>query len=340
MIYMQKRPTQFSPGVVALFSSILLIMVVSLIQYRSNNKIQEVSAASTDIVAFEAENGTRSGPLQVIINDSTASNGMYVRFNDATPSITNTPVSTTAPTATSTPVPNGGGGGGAATYPAQVLNLANWKITMPFDGSDSGTTADEIKQPALATYKDPNYFFVSPAGNSVIFKAHAGGATTGGSDYARSELREMTNNGTTEAGWSSATGKHTMIIDQRINKLPVKRPNIIVGQIHGGSSWGTVFRLIGTQLMIDGVDGDGPIIDSDLQLGERFTVKFEVENDKVKYYYNNTLINYTYSKQFRGAYFKAGSYIQSSCKGAGKVDGELCDAYGEVEIYNVQVTHN
>ncbi|MBP9668083.1 polysaccharide lyase family 7 protein [Candidatus Saccharibacteria bacterium] len=330
MNYMHKRHTQFSPGTVALFSGILLIMVVSLIQYRSSKEIQNVSAASTDVIAFEAENGTRTGPQQVIINDPTASNGMYVRFNNAT-----------TPFITNTPVPNGGGGGGgAAIYPAQVLNLTSWKITMPFDGSDSGTTADEVKQPALATYKDPNYFFVSPAGNSVIFKAHAGGATTGGSDYARSELREMTSNGSTEAGWSSASGKHTLTIDQRINKLPTKRPNIIVGQIHAGSTWGTVFRLIGTQLMIDGVDGDGPIVDSDLQLGERFTVKFEVENDTVKYYYNNNLINYTYSKQFRGAYFKAGSYIQSSCQGAGKVEGESCDAYGEVEIYNVQVTHN
>lgn len=249
------------------------------------------------------------------------------------PTVLPTTITPTAPVSTPT-------SGQGAQYPAQVLNLTNWKITIPFDGSDSDSNADEIKQPALSTYKDPNYFFVSPAGNSVIFRAHAGGATTSGSGYPRSELRERINNGTADAAWSAGSGKHTMLIDQKVNKLPVVKPHLVVGQIHGGSDDLTVFRLEGTKLFIDINGSDGPVLTNNYQLGTRFTVKFEVENNKVKYYYNGNLVPFTLNTNVSGAYFKAGAYTQSSCQGAKKVPGESCDAYGEVEIFDVQVTHN
>jgi hypothetical protein len=41
------------------------------------------------------------------------------------------------------------------TYPAQVLNLANWKLTLPTGQPESPT---EIKQPALATFKAGGLF--------------------------------------------------------------------------------------------------------------------------------------------------------------------------------------
>jgi uncharacterized protein YycO len=47
----------------------------------------------------------------------------------------------------------------------------------------------------------------------------------------------------------------------------------------------------------------------------------------------------TWPVHFSGAYFKAGAYVQSNCQGKKKVAGESCDAYGEVVIYKVSVTH-
>ena len=73
--------------------------------------------------------------------------------------------------------------------PAKVLDLANWKLTLP-----SG------EQPELATFKN-KFFHVDPKGDGVVFTAPAGGSTTSGSDYPRSELREMTDNGRNEASW-------------------------------------------------------------------------------------------------------------------------------------------
>lgn len=226
---------------------------------------------------------------------------------------------------------------GGGSLPANVLNLANWKITLPVDGSDSGTDADEVKQPQLATYSEPTYFHNNTDNTGVVFRAHTGGATTSGSGYPRSELREM--NGSSNASWSSGSGTHTMEIDQAITHLPVVKPHIVAGQIHDANDDVIVFRLEGQKLFIDINGDDGPTLTSTYVLGTRFKVKFVVSGNQTKCYYNDVL-KYTLNQSYSGAYFKAGAYTQSSCKSGGNPGpSESCSAYGEVVIYNVTVTH-
>src|SRR6266699_3846674 len=92
--------------------------------------------------------------------------------------------------------------------PANVLDLTNWYLTVPVAAKGSGTAA-EIKQPQLGSYSS-SYFKVNNTGDGVVFQANAGGATTSGSKYPRSELREMTGGGRTKAAWSTSVGTHTM----------------------------------------------------------------------------------------------------------------------------------
>jgi hypothetical protein len=226
---------------------------------------------------------------------------------------------------------------GTGSLPANVLNLTNWKITLPIDGSDSGSDADEVKQPQLATYSIDPYFKNNSDNTGVIFRAHTGGATTSGSGYPRSELREMTNSGASNASWSSGSGTHTMEIDQAITHLPVVKPHLVAGQIHDGGDDVIVFRLEGTKLFIDINGDDGPTLTSNYVLGTRFKVKFVVSNNQTKCYYNDVLM-YTHNQSYSGAYFKAGAYTQSSCTGT-PGSSESCSAYGEVVIYNVTVSH-
>src|SRR5476651_1010739 len=80
------------------------------------------------------------------------------------------------------------------TLPSKILNLTNWKITLPFSTRPDGI-ADDIKQPELSTYSNKEYFFTNKKGDGVCFKARVDGATTKGSNFPRSELREMINNG-------------------------------------------------------------------------------------------------------------------------------------------------
>jgi hypothetical protein len=226
------------------------------------------------------------------------------------------------------------GSSGGTVYPATILNLTNWKLTVPVNTSHAGNP-DEYEQPELATYSDATYFHVNSGSDGVIFNANAGGATTGGSGYPRSELREMKNNGADEASWSSSSGTHTMEIDQAVIHLPVVKPHIVIGQIHDANDDVIVFRLEGAKLFMDHNGTDGTVLTNNYVLGTRFTVKFVVSGNQVKSYYNGVLKE-TYNKTFSGAYFKAGAYVQSSCT---SVAGESCSAYGEVVIYGVTVTH-
>ncbi|PCC71965.1 Alginate lyase [Nannocystis exedens] len=227
--------------------------------------------------------------------------------------------------------------GDPAMLPGDLLDLTNWKLTLPVDTDHPGSP-DEIEQPELATFVDPLYYHLNDTLDGVVFRAHAGGDTTDNSGYPRSELREMTDQGAEEAAWSSSRGTHRMFIDQAITHLPVEKPHIVVGQIHDDEDDVIVFRLEGSKLFIDLNGDDGPVLTEDYQLGDRFTVAFEVSDDHVDCYYNDTFI-YSHPQAFSGAYFKAGAYVQSSCQGEKEVPGESCDAYGEVVIYDVSVEH-
>jgi hypothetical protein len=227
--------------------------------------------------------------------------------------------------------------GDPAMLPGDILDLTNWKLTLPVDTDHPGSP-DEYEQPELATFVDPLYFHLDDALDGVVFRAHAGGATTDNSGYPRSELREMTDQGAEEAAWSSSRGIHRLFIDQAITHLPVEKPHIVVGQIHDDEDDVIVFRLEGSKLFIDLNGDDGPVLTEDYQLGDRFTVAFEVEDDHVDCYYNGAFI-YSHPQAFAGAYFKAGAYVQSSCQGEKQVPDESCDAYGEVVIYDLSVEH-
>src|SRR3989338_11394949 len=105
----------------------------------------------------------------------------------------------------------------ACTFPAQILNLTDWKETLPTGSSGSPT---EIKQPALATFTVDPYSKVNATCDGVQFRAPTDGVTTSGSSYPRSELREMASNGTANASWSRTSGYHSMYIDQKNTAVP------------------------------------------------------------------------------------------------------------------------
>jgi hypothetical protein len=222
----------------------------------------------------------------------------------------------------------------ACTYPADVLNLTNWKETLPIGSSGSPT---EIKQPALKTYVKSPWFVPTSSCDGVQFRAAVDGVTTSGSGYPRSELREMSSNGTANASWSPSSGTHTMVIDEAITHLPNDKPEVVAGQIHDANDDLTVFRLEGSSLYVtDGNTAHHKLVTSSYQLGTRFEAKFVASGGKIKAYYNGVLQT-TLSSTTSGAYFKAGAYTQANCD---KSDPCSSSNYGEVVIYKVTVTHS
>jgi hypothetical protein len=120
----------------------------------------------------------------------------------------------------------------ASITPSKNFDLLHWKITLPIDrnGAFSGK-ASEVKN--LSGYQHPKYFYTGLDG-AMVFKAPVEGATTGGSRYARTELREM--NGSERAAWTIKQGGHmkaSLEIDQVPTLFNGAKGRIIVGQVHG-----------------------------------------------------------------------------------------------------------
>jgi len=223
-------------------------------------------------------------------------------------------------------------GGRSCRYPAQILDLKAWKLTLP---TGSAGSPKEITQPALATFTSSPWFQPTSDCAAVVFRSAVDGVTTKGSSYPRSELREMGDGGSA-AGWSSSSGTHTMTVTEAFTKLPEGKPQLVGAQIHDASDDVSVFRLEGSSLYV--TDGDNPhfkLVTGDYALGTKFQARYVVSGGTVKAYYNGQL-QATLAKSFSGAYFKAGAYTQANCE---KVSP--CDSgnYGETMIYDLQVSH-
>lgn len=218
----------------------------------------------------------------------------------------------------------------ACNYPAQLLDLTNWKETLPTGSSSSPT---EITTVALASYSVDPYFQANAACDGVVFRAPVNGVTTSNSGYPRSELREMASNGTKNASWSTTSGTQTMFIDQAITAVPKTKKHVVAGQIHDANDDVVVIRLEFPKLFVDINGQEGPTLDANYTLGKRFTVKFVTENGKINIYYNGSSAPaYTLAKSGSGHYFKAGAYTQSNCS---KETDCSSNNYGEVVIYNL-----
>lgn len=312
--------------VAVIFLSCSILFTGSLVVLAQTTSSQQVLAAKTKKPTATPK-PTRSA------SSGQAKTPTPTQTPTPTVKLTATPTPTVTPTSTSvqsgTPTTSGSTSNGSK--PSGVLDLSNWKLTIPSGNSESPT---EILQPALSSYVHDVWFSVN--GGGVRFRAPVNAVTTSGSNYPRSELREMQNGGKDRADWSSSSGTHSMSIDQAITAIPAKKPHVVAGQIHDSGDDVIVIRLEGQSLYVN-VDGKNEYtLDGGYTLGKRFTVKFEVSGGQTKVYYNGAQA-YTLDKSYSGAYFKAGAYTQSNCS---KEDNCSDGNYGEVVIYSLSVSHS
>jgi hypothetical protein len=228
--------------------------------------------------------------------------------------------------------PAGRGPAGGPAVPGDLLDLTNWKLTLPIGSSHSPA---EITQPALRRYSVNPYFHLDPTGTGVVFQANAGGVTTSNSGYPRSELREMTAGGGDEASWSTTSGTHAMSVQLAITHLTVAKPQVTVAQIHDASDDVLVVRLDGPgHLYVEHNGDDYGDLDTAYRLGSRFTVSFTVSAGHIGIAYNGAP-KVDHATSSTGDYFKAGCYTQSNTS-----KGDAPDAYAQVIIYRLTVTHS
>lgn len=225
----------------------------------------------------------------------------------------------------------------ACERPADVIDMTNWKLqaadSVP---GESNAGLLEILQPYLAERVISAVFEVTPGCEAVVFSAGVDGATTSGSDYPRSELREMVDAGSAEASWSSASGVHTLVVTEAFTHLPNDKPHLVGAQIHDSEDDVSVFRLEDTKLYVtDGDNAHATLVDDSYQLGTPFEAKYVVESGEVRAFYNGVL-KATMKKSFSGAYFKVGAYTQANCENSSPCD---FDNYGQVAVLDLGVSH-
>lgn len=242
-------------------------------------------------------------------------------------------------------------------YPADVLDLRNWKLTLPVDG-DGDDRADEIRQPCLAVpcydptrkmYDNPEFkvpfssvwFHVTDNRAGVVFRAPVNGSTTSGSENARSELRELApaneDGDEVEARWSNkGSAVHTMEVEQAIMSTPRRYPSVVSAQIHNDDDDVILIKYREGRLFADADRGDfDETLDENYRLGTRFKLRIQATQGLIRVTYNDVK-TVTYKKESDTMYFKAGVYNQSNLE---KYPDESPNSYGEVVIYKLKVTH-
>ncbi|MBX7197422.1 MAG: polysaccharide lyase family 7 protein [Sandaracinaceae bacterium] len=211
-----------------------------------------------------------------------------------------------------------------------AIDLSIWKLTLPIGTPGSPL---EITQPELATYEIDPWFVRLPEG--LRFRANAGGVTTSGSSYPRSELREMEPGGSVRASWSTTSGRHEMRLEETITHLPDVKPHVVAGQIHDASDDVIMIRLEGVHLFVEGGGVELGTLDADYALGERFVVRIVAEGGHIRVDHGDDgRVEVDVARDAAGCYFKAGVYTQSNTS-----RGDLPEAYGEVIVHAVEVTH-
>lgn len=238
--------------------------------------------------------------------------------------------STTADTSASTGDEPTETDGPAPSLPGELLDLSRWKLTLPTGDGEP----EEIFPPALLTFEQPPQFWLDAAIPAVVFRAEAGGVTTSGSSYPRSELRELAD-GRELAAWSTTSGRHVMTIRQAIIATPPVKPHVVAGQIHDADDDLVMIRLEGEHLFVEGDGDELGDLDPAYVLGTEFTVSIAVEDGTIDIYYDDpTTPAVSVQRDADGCYFKAGAYTQSNLE-----QGDAADAYGEVAIRELLVEH-
>lgn len=229
-------------------------------------------------------------------------------------------------------------------YPADVLNLDRWKLTMTTP--IGGTKPLEVKQPALDQFNDKNYFYVTGSGvnREVIFKARVDGAHTPNSKYSRTELREMQDSaGEINAAWSNRTsGTHVLRVVGRVTALPKNKPELVLAQIHDDEDDVCMVRLERDRVFLETSRGtvkysnNTASFDEDYQIGQTITVNVTVVKGRIIVYYRKQgqkTVSAVLKYAGTGMYFKTGAYVQSN------LSYDKPGAAGTFRISSLELTH-
>lgn len=139
---------------------------------------------------------------------------------------------------------------------ASALNIGtgsgqnHFKLQIGLTGGGSSTEQSQAQ--IVAGYSNNPQFLEIPSRNSVQMSVRADAPTTSGTTYPRSELREMSTNGTTEAAWNAQSGIHWCRARIRMGAMGPVRPHCTYFQVHDG---GTIDEVVSIASQVNSSTG-------------------------------------------------------------------------------------
>jgi hypothetical protein len=120
--------------------------------------------------------------------------------------------------------------------PGSNFDLSLWELQEP---TGSPGSPDTISPSKLKGGFQDSYFYTDSGDGSMTFWDPENGVTTPNSNYARSELREMTSSGKA-ASWS-VSGTHKLNATVKVSEVP---DHVCVGQIHVAEGSGSTKPVV------------------------------------------------------------------------------------------------
>ena len=248
------------------------------------------------------------------------------------PAVSHTTVSTSTPVTPGQPVTPGVG-----PYAA----LSRFKLQLPIN-SDNAGNIDEILQPQLSAGYTSEFHRPTSDGRGFRLRVPVTGARTSGSQFPRTEYRELNADGT-NAGWTPADGKtRTFACVYRVLHLPAQDPQTTLFQIHNVDTEVVTIRADAGSIRIrkNGSSltpypiptyGMGTDFTANVRVtgGAGATVRIQI-NGVTAHEFPFTDLNIGPTGVF---YFKAGNYLQ-----ANPTTVSDPNEYGEVELRDIVTT--
>ena len=224
--------------------------------------------------------------------------------------------------------------------PGGNFNLTVWELQLPTGSAGDPTTILPAQLKGPSGFQD-SYFFTNTTDGGMSFWDPENGVTTPNSNYARSELREMTASGAL-ANWFPTGTTNKLNATLKITQVP---DHVCVGQIHLGSGGSTkpLLELFyyangNIEMAIEQTPAGGNEVQhlvGKVPLGTKWSYTIGLSGNTISFALNaGSTKTWNMSSSFKGygMYFKAGDYDQSS--------GKSSTVGAKVEFYALTVSHS
>jgi len=224
----------------------------------------------------------------------------------------------------------------APSTPGQLIDLRGWGLTLPVAAPGS-VNARTVGPAALPAYSLPPHFALNSTRTAVLLRAHTSGAVIPGGTLARTELREVSASGATDA-WTSATS-NVLTTRQAVTHLPAASPWSVPAEVRAGST--DVLQILadgrgrpaGTATLCVRFRGivQATCLDNNYVLGRAYDLSINVSSGAITVSYNK-IVKLTVAYAGTNMSFRVGTHLQTK-QGTGAND------YGETALFGLGVTH-